>query len=389
MDIESIRKEIPVTQQMSYMNTGWEGPSPIPVVEAVHTRMSYENQIGPTTNDALDTGKEIRRQLKLSLASLINASTEEILLTQNTTEGINIVLNGLPWQKGDEVITCNLEHPSILLPTYHLQNRYGVKVKVLQFASNAAHSLIISTIQEAISDRTRMIFLSHVEYSCGLRMPIEEISRMSKLKNIWLLVDGAQGPGHIHVDISKLGCDFYAMPGQKWLLGPDGTGALFIKKSMIPIVQPDRVSSSAVKDYDHTGLYTPETDEVDKFTLTTTSTPLQAGFLEALKFITSIGMNSVSKRSAALASSLSMDLSKIPFVKVISPTIDLERTSLVSFAIANVDHEIAIQYLWDNNRIVVRWVRYPDSLRASIAFFNTDDEVAQLISSIQNLTKNL
>ena len=193
MDVDNLRRQIPTTKQMTYMNTGWDGPSPTSVGEAIRARFEYENDLGPTAAEVIESAKEVRGQAKKAIASLINATPQEILLTENTTEGINMVLNGLPWQEGDEVITCDLEHPSILLPTYHLQDRKGVRVKVLPFAPDAEHSAITSAVEEALSERTRMVFLSHVEYSCGLRMPIEEISRLTRRRGIWLMVDGAQG----------------------------------------------------------------------------------------------------------------------------------------------------------------------------------------------------
>ena len=385
MNVDELRAQIPTTRQMTYLNTGWDGPSPVSVVEAIRARLDYENHVGPTSTEALETGKEVREQAKEAIAGLVNATPQEILLTENTTEGINIVLNGLPWQEGDEVITCDLEHPSILLPTYHLQDRKGVWVKVLQFAPDADHSAIISAVEDALTERTRMVFLSHIEYSCGLRMPIEEISRLTRPRGIWLMVDGAQGPGHIPLDLSELSCDFYAMPGQKWLLGPDGTGALFIREPMIQAVQPDRVGFYSVKKYDHAGSYEPETEDIDKFVVSTTSTPLRVGFLQAVRFISDVGIDEIVSRSAALATSLRTELSEVNGVKVLSPTDGPGRTSLVSFTIGDADHGAAAKQLWENDRILARWVRYPDSIRASLAFFNTEIEVAQLVDAVRRL----
>ena len=167
------------------------------------------------------------------------------------------------------------------------------------------------------------------------------------------------------------------MPGQKWLLGPDGTGALFIRRAMVPVVQPDRVGFYAVKEYDNAGSYEPETEDIDKFVVGTTSTPLRAGFLQALRFVTDIGIADVTERNAALATSLRDGLSETDRVQVPSPMNGPGCTSLVGFAIAGADHEAAVARLWENDRILVRRVRYPDSIRASLAFFNTEDEVRQ------------
>ena len=258
MDIERLREQIPAARRMVYMTTGWSGPSPAPVLDAIRNRLEYESHHGPASPEVQDSVDELSLEAKEAVASLLNASPTEILLTDNTTEGLNLVMNGLPWREGDEVITCDLEHASVLLTAYRLQKRHGVRVRVLPIAPNETHESIVQRIEDAIGDRTRMVFLSHVQYSSGLRMPVEEIGRLTKDKGLWLLLDGAQTAGHVPLDVRALGCDFYAISGQKWLLGPSGTGALYIREPLIPVVEPSRIAYRAVEDYDRSGGYEPK-----------------------------------------------------------------------------------------------------------------------------------
>ena len=370
---------------MTYVNTGWQGPPRTPVVEAVKERIEYESYNGPTSTEVLDAGKEVVRQAREGIAGLINASPDEILLTDNTTEGLNVVMSGLPWQRGDEIITCDLEHPAVLMPSYHTQERHGVNVKVLRIAPNESHEGVLEKIEAALTDRTRMVFLSHVEFSTGLRMPAKEIRRLTEARGIWLLLDGAQGPGHIELDVKEIGCDFYSTPGQKWLLGPAQTGALYIRKEMVPMIEPTRVGFNAVKSFDYEGGYEPKTDEIDKFTVSTMSVPLRAGYLEAVRLIASAGMREIEARSLALAARFKAALADAPGVEVLSPLDGPGHSGLATFRIDGADHEEASRKLWETDRIVIRSVAYPPSLRLSAAFFNTEDEIDRVATAVRRL----
>ena len=131
MDQQAIRSQIPATGNVVYMNTGWSGPSPTSVVEAISRRLQEESDLGPASPSVLASGRGMRQELRESLAAFLNVSTEELTLTQNTTEGQNLVINGLAWQQGDEVITFSLEHNSVLAPCYYLERRHGTVTKVL------------------------------------------------------------------------------------------------------------------------------------------------------------------------------------------------------------------------------------------------------------------
>ena len=293
MDVAGLRQQIPTCQGLVYMNTGWSGPSPVPVVEAIKERLDYEMESGPTSPEVLDSGRLIQVKLREAVARLLNVSPEEICLTQNTTEGLNIVVNGLSWREGDEIITCSLEHSSVLTPSYYQRRRHGVVVKVLPIASDEAPDIILGKFEEAITARTRMVFLSHIQYSSGLRMPVADIRRMTRDRGILLLLDGAQAAGHIPLDMRKMGCDFYSIPGQKWLLGAEGTGALYIREELISRLEPTMVAGKAALRQNDPYRFEANISSVDKFRLTSSSAPLQAGMLEAIGFIQEIGLGDI------------------------------------------------------------------------------------------------
>ena len=385
MEIDSIRDQIPACRRTVYVNTGWSGPSPVSVVDAIKARLDYEMDQGPTAPEVLDSGREIQDQARKAVATLLNATPEEICLTKNTTDGINIVINGLPWSQGDEIITCSLEHSSVLVPSYFQQWRHGAVVKVVPLAGNEGSDAILSKIESAITHRTRLVFLSHIQYSTGLRMPVEEIRRMTKDRGIMLLLDGAQTAGHISLDMKELDCDFCAIPGQKWLLGPDGVGALFIRQDMIPQVQPVHVTGRAVLPHEGPGDMEPETASIDKFLGTSTSAPLQAGLLEAIRFVQAAGVEEIEARDLDLASQLKQSFGATPGVKVLSPMERRGSSGLVSFTIDGIEPEDAVIRLWEQHRIVARQVDFPSSIRVSLHFFNTEEEVGQVVEAVRSM----
>ena len=385
MDVQWIREQIPACQRMVYLNTGWDGPSPKSVVQAVKDRVEYESYNGPTSPPVYQSGREIQQKAREGAADLLNVSPQEIVLTQSTTDGLNLVLNGLDWAEGDEVITFGLEHSSVLIPAYLLPSRHGVRLKVLDLSPTDTHEEILSRVAEAISPRTRLLFFSHIQYTCGLRMPAEGLRKLTKDAGVQMLIDGAQTAGHIALDLRELDCDFYSIPGQKWLLGPDGAGALYIRQDLIPSVAPTRVSGRAATSYDEHGGYEPSTDTIDKFLLTTSSAPLAAGFAEAVAFHHGMGTEAVEARTLALAGQLKKALSEVPGVKVLSPMDDARSCGLTSFQIEGMAPDDAVSRLWDEHGIVVRQVSELTCIRAATHAFNNEEDLEKLVAAVSEL----
>ena len=385
MDFQQIRQQIPAAQKMTYLNTGWDGPSPKSVVQAVKDRVEYESFNGPTSPPVYQSGREIQQNAKASAASLLNVSPDEIILTQCTTDGLNLVLNGLDWKEGDEVITFGLEHSSVLIPAYLLPQRFGVRLKVLDLNPTDSHDEIINRVAEAVSPRTRLLFFSHIQYTCGLRMPAEGLRKLTKDAGVQMLIDGAQTAGHIALNLRDLDCDYYSIPGQKWLLGPDGTGALYIRHDLIPSVAPTRVSGRAAASYDEHGGFQPSTDTMDKFLLTTSSAPLAAGFVEAVNFHQQMGSDAVEARTRSLASQLKQSLSQINGVKVLSPTDHARSCGLTSFQIEGISPDEAVARLWEEHNIVVRQVSELSCVRCATHAFNNEQDLDKLVSAVATL----
>ena len=388
MDVQKLRDEIPVLQNYTYMNTGWSGPPPRRAAEAMQARVALEVEQGPTTPGVYESGLEVQEEARRASARLLGADVDETLVTRNTTEGLNIVLSGLDWKEGDEIVTNNLEHGSVLSPSWHIAHRYGGQVKVVNLDPHDSHDTIVSKFEAALSPRTRLIFVSHIEYSTGLRMPAVELCHLAHEHGAEIMLDGAQTGGHIALDVHRDGFDYYSIPGQKWVLGYEGVGALYIRRDLIEQVHPAHTGGRAViqdGEPGEPGSYRLNTASMDKFLGGSGSVPLQAAFVEAAKFIESVGISEIEARNVSLAARFKAQLAEISAVNVLSPGNDTASAGLVSFAVRGQSSDAVVARLWQDHRIVVRQVHYPESIRASLHFFNTEEEVDQLATAVAEL----
>ncbi|HZP25758.1 MAG TPA: aminotransferase class V-fold PLP-dependent enzyme [Dehalococcoidia bacterium] len=385
MDVEAIRQQIPATQKVVYMNTGWSGPPATRVVQAIERQLERECYEGPTTRHIWEERVEVGKQARQAIARFVGATPEEISLQANTTTGINIVVNGLEFNAGDEVITCNLEHASGLVPLYYLRERSGIVLCILEIDPQASAQAILKQFEDAMTPRTKLLVLSHISYSTGVRLPLKEINRLSHAHGARVLVDGAQTMGHIALDMHDLDADFYAFPGHKWLLGPDGVGGLFIRQDLIESVRPVDVGHWATKDYDFEGHFTPATDIIQKFEMSTTNGALWAGMTEAIAMQEETGQAQIEERTLELNSLAQRQLSEIPRVRIIGPLEGETTCGLLCFSIEGLPAPQVASDLWDKYGIVCRSVRETASTRLSLHYFNTEREVEQAAAAVREL----
>ena len=238
--LQHIRQEMPATTSHLYLNTGTFGPLPNCVTQAMQERLQADLRNGRLGAEVFTAIIAIYDNARKSAARLLNADVQEIALTDSTGSGMNIISYGFNWQEGDEVITTNHEHISALAPLYQIRDRYGVVIRIADlgpYADRPAHE----AISELVTPRTRLIVLSHVTWTTGAALDIAAVGRLGHQRGIPVLIDGAQSAGAIPIDVKALDIDFYAIPMQKWLCGPDGTGALYVRQEALQYVAPTYV----------------------------------------------------------------------------------------------------------------------------------------------------
>lgn len=374
IDIEKVRSEIPALSRSIYMNTGWAGPRPNVVTQAIKERYDYEASDGPGHAVAVISAQEAQVKLKSNLGRLIGVTAEELTFTQNTTEALNLVINGLPLQSGDEIVFCDLEHTAVVIPAL-FQKRRGVSVKVVKIDMTDEKSEILNKFNNAITGKTKLVIASHVQYSTGLRMPVKEISALAHQHGAWMLVDGAQAVGHINVNIPDTGADFYAFPGHKWLLGPEGIGVLYIRRELVSKVEPLILSEDSATGYGFDGNYIPNQNNMSKYASSTQAPALFVGLNAAVEYISAIGMPSIEAHLMDLSSLLKRAMPKIAGVTLLSKVDGELASGIVSFQIKGAEPSEVATNLWNSGHCVARWVNYPACTRLCISFFNNDRDV--------------
>jgi len=309
-------------------------------------------------------------------ARLVNAGPDDVALTQNTTHGMNLGVTAIDWREGDEVVSTSTEHPGCLMPLHVAGRRFGVKLDLVSPPVTAGK------IEAALTPRTRLIALSHVDWTNGEVLPLAEICALARDRGILTLVDGAQSVGNIPVDVPATGADMYAFTGHKWVLGPEGMGAFYVRPGL-PVHSPNvgYLSLSSPADFDKSGDYDLRPD-ARRFEASTMSAALAGGFAEAAQGILERGEEGFGeiRRLADLLMDL---LSELPRVILRSPR--PAQGGLVSFEIEGVAAKEAAERLLEQ-RFVLRYVpaRVP-YVRASTHLFNTEEELEALTETVGRL----
>ena len=227
-DCTAVREAIPFLQDRVYLNTGTEGLLAEPVLADYQAAIARQEREG---HAALEWRYAELERTREAVAGLLQAPLPTIAFTRNATDGHNIVLHGMNWQPGDELLISNQEHPALSHPAAYLQKRG--KLSVCVFAIDADPQITLQNIRAALSPATRLIAFSHVSCESGIRLPAKEVCQLAHEHGAWALLDGAQSLGVIRVNVVELECDFFVSNGHKWLCGPKETGILYVRSDRL------------------------------------------------------------------------------------------------------------------------------------------------------------
>ncbi len=378
-----IRAQLPAVQDKAFLNTGWYGPLPDPAAEAIRASMEAEHATGRPLMSHIQAIRETTDGLRRDFAALLNAPPESIALTHHTTDGMNIVTLGFNWQPGDEVATTSIEHEAGLFPLYIIQKRFGVRINIAEVGVGAEP---LEAIAAALTPRTRLLSISHVSYSSGARFPLEEVIALAHARGIAVLVDGAQSVGAFPVDVTALGVDYYAVPGQKWLCGPEGVGALYIRPDRLADLLPTYPNYSTIQTHDWHGNFT-LTPTAVRYETGTIYPAVLAGMRASLRwFREEVGLEWAYARIAHIAAYTRHKLAGLPGVRLITP--ESRQASLVNFLpvgwsavqMAGLVAEL------DRRGFIIRSISHaPYCVRVSCGFYNTEAEIDGLCDALAEL----
>jgi len=374
---QNVRQLFPLTRDKIYLNNGTMGPSPYPVIEAVREGMVQNDEFGRYS------GYENSIE---AIARLTGAKKKEIALTHNVTEGINIACWGVPLKKRDEVIVSDQEHVGNALPWLNRFKLHGIVLKVFTPAPTAAETL--ERINALITKRTRVIAVPHIPCTQGQVLPVKEICRLARDKGIYSCIDGAHGPGMLQLDLHDIGCDTYASCCHKWMLGPKGTGFLYVREDFLDTLQPFFVGGGSSKgewnlvDEPYMPGYA---KSAHRYFGGTQSLGLSKGIIASVDFLETIGMPNVYNRIKYLGSYLQERLlAHKGKIDLITPTEERSFCGVNSFRVKNVHYDdvykacaladIRIRAVPENGM---------DCLRISTHIYNSKAEIDKLMEVLE------
>lgn len=375
-----LRMMFPLTKDITYLNNGTFGPSPYPVIEAVKAGMMESDRNGQYGNWEPTIAK---------IAKFVGATSDEIALTHNVTDGINIGCWGIPLQKGDEVIITTHEHMGNAMPWMNRQKLHGIVVKTYTPAPTADETL--NRINSLITRKTKAIATPHIPCTQGQILPIKEICTLARDKGIYSIIDGAHGPGMLALDLHDMGCDTYASCSHKWMLGPKGTGFLYVRKDFQDTLKPHNLGAGS--DNGKWDLMTNPITTSDyassarRYMGGTQSNGLYAGVIAAIDFIESIGAENVYRRIKYLGKYTQDSLLALSDkIELLTPTEERSRSAVNGFrikgvAFGNVFNECTME------KIRIRSVNENglNALRISTHIYNSKEEVDKLMSVLKKL----
>lgn len=372
-----VRDQFPLKRDPVFLNNGTMGPSPYVVIDSI-------------TSELLEVDRTARyggwEDARPKIAKFINAGIEEVSLTHNVTEGINVVACGLPLKRGDEVIMTTHEHAGNALPWLARARRDGIVIRSFTPAFTAAETL--NRISDLVTPSTRAIAVPHITCTIGQVLPGKQISALGHDKGLWVMLDGAHTPGMLPLDVKDLGCDFFASCGHKWMVGPKGTGFLYVKKEMVDVLEPYWVGGGVDKGWDVRKGTLEYRSDAHKFDFASQSSALYVGLGAAVDFLYHIGMENIARRGQSLALYLRNELKKLDErVEILTPEEEGGYGSVVGFRLKNYPFDKLQQLLLEKYKIITRMV--PENgincNRLSTHIYNTTSEVDRAMEAIRSV----
>jgi selenocysteine lyase/cysteine desulfurase len=341
---------------------------------------------------------EALRGLFGDVAHLVGAVADDLLITSGATEALSIVASGLDFTPGDEILTTTHDHPAAVYPWLLQAKRRGLKVVQISMPAPASTpAAIVEAFSSAITDRTRLMCFSHVQYTDGCVLPVRELCALARQRNILTLIDGAQALGMLPLDLAALDCDFYAASLHKWMNGPAGTGLLYLGNGarfrLWPLEVADHGDWNSVDRFGAADapLSTPRAGwpaTLRKFDYEIPyNAPLLHAIAPAFALQHEIGRERVAARIRELAWYLRMDLQRIDGVRILTPPHPELWAGIVSFEVTGMDHVALVSALSAQERIVVRRVAHAgagiDCIRVSPHVYNDHSDLDRFVAALR------
>ncbi|MFB5647286.1 MAG: aminotransferase class V-fold PLP-dependent enzyme [Candidatus Nitrosomaritimum yanchengensis] len=365
-----------------YLNNASVSIMPKQSIEEMKEFLITYNSVGPDSIESEPLVTEKLRSARKIISKIINCQPDEIILTQSTTDGVNIVSNGLSFDSDSNIIIRGLshEHHANLYPWLRLGSK--TKIKNLPIDENGFFNF--DDFNKMVDDKTKLVSLSHALYNTGAVLPIEQVGKILENK-IPFFVDSAQSVGCLdNVNVKNLRCNFMAFNGSKWLCGPMGTGLFFCDRKSSELLEPLSIGGESAMLYEESKLAFKDLPE--KFQTGFRNYVGVVGLESSAKYLYKFGIDNIYKKNKYLSNLLREELSKNSKVTLFGPIDSSERTSIVSFTVENHDPQSVVEKLEKQGIILaVREIYEKKIIRASPHFFNTESQILQVVDALKKL----
>jgi cysteine desulfurase/selenocysteine lyase len=398
-DVRKIREDFPILKQkmhgkpLVYLDNAATSQKPQAVIDAlVQYYTQYNANIHRGVYLLSERSTQAYEDARVKLQRFMNAAeSREIIYVRGSTEGINLVAQTWGRQHvgaGDEILITAMEHHSNIVPWQILCEEKGARLRVGPI--NDRGELIMDEFEKLINDRTRLVSVAHVSNALGTINPVKQIVQMAHAKNIPVLVDGAQAAPHMKVDVQALDCDFYAISGHK-VFGPTGIGALYGKAKLLESMPPYQGGGDMILSV--TFEKTIYSHIPNKFEAGTPNIAAVIGWGTAIDYLTRIGMENIASYEHALLTYANEAIGQVPGVRLIGTA--REKTGVLSFVLDGI-HPHDVGTVLDQEGIAVRTGHHcaqpvmerfgvPATVRASLAFYNTKQEINALAAGLEHV----
>jgi L-cysteine/cystine lyase len=381
--LAAVRAALPSLSAAIQLNTGSAGPIPAEVAAAMAELELYERDFGRAQYEYYLDSLQRMDEARAGVAAVLGGELDEVAITHAATDGMNLGTWSIDWRAGGRAVTTCHEHAGGVGPLYSICDRFGVDLGFAEFSGDASDDEILDRFDALITPETKLVSLSHVLWTTGLVMPVARIAALAHERGALVLVDGAQAAGAIPVNVRDLGADMYAIPAQKWLLGPEGLGALWVRRELMDTVGLSFAGFFSFASYDSRGNRALQPD-ARRFQVTNYHRPSVLGMARAIGWLTMfVGLDFVYRRGAEMAHRAADLLDAIDGVTLLTPRDRM--AGLVSFRIRGWEPQAAMDELVARTFCIVRTLPPIDALRISLGFWATEDELERFLDGVRLL----
>ncbi len=369
-NLQKIREMFPIVQNKIFMNHAAMSPLPKPAIQAIQ---KFTKEFSETA-----TFKDDPNEPKDSFAKLVGATKDEIAFVTNTSTGLNIAAHILDYPSDSNVVTTDLEYPSVVYPW--LGQRLGTKVR---YVRNVNGKILLDDVEKAVDDDTVALAISHVEYANGFRHDLRSLAEIAHKHGAYFIVDAIQSAGVMSIDVKRDDADFLTAGCYKWLLGPAGAGFLYVRKELIEKFEPPFIGWASVKQevfetLDFWDIWTLKLSETaSRFEVGSPSIHSLIGATAAVELLLDVGISNIEKRVLALTSRL-IEAVKERGLKLQTPEEPACRSGIVNFLIDKPERRV--KELSKKDIIVSARAH---GIRVSPHFYNTAEEIDQLVRELR------